>query len=838
MSLLGRDGFTRDLVILMLVGIVCASLFSLGLAMTTDKYFARAVTGVIGDYGQYDLLFQVRAEMSDAAKRQLLRIVADRFPGSRLQSGMTIAGKSTIFLRLAKPFRTREVFEGLYYYFGNLPGNAGFSIIAEPRIVLSSVPGGAQDLLTNDLARLSGVDFVFRDGENLNLVLRSARALESVRNEAKRIIGRYQLLEIRFPVNNPVSDLGSFGQQLEAAVRRVPGVSLAKDVTRGGMTGDNQYMAAALSELRRFMISYAARVTVKPVGGSRLAVGDRLVLQGRAPRLPVPGQGKTDQFVEVKLERVANGVGEGLIVQGDASYIENVSAFRLLPGEKVGAYVGTVSVVDEGSLLSKGLDEGVKLLQQVQSMAADPAWEQAGSLRSYQGILTRMGEVQKLLTSVRNGLDVATSAETRARLRAAAAQIDGISDDLRYLASTTARVKLFEDRISLVLDRFSAFQFLMRSKAAQDGPRQGADGLGTRLLAADQGLTAVGESLRRKARQLDDFINRFNPVVQVLLGWGERAHVLAEQLDYFSGALEPGSKARQALDSLLGATGSTLDRLRGFDALGLLQDISSGSAHLSSLGRLDLDTIIDQMRYVRNSLPRLLDEEIGRSVGMIDRYLGGEVVPGERVQLLLNAGADLAPVSKVVTRVSGRGGTNLLRTPVGIIEPDFRGEIFRVLGEVRTTITALVLLALFILEFLLDQTTIVAMLRRQTETVSRRMAGSRPRLARYATILLNPARVYAAGFGGTWLWACFTLTGARLPLLGGMGAAVLGGILGLLLGSLADRINPINGDEVMAGESLGLSFALIMREIVIPAGRPGLLQILNRRRLLMRGGRT
>ena len=46
MSLLGRDNFARDLMVLLLVGIVLASLFSLGLAATTDKYFARAVTGV------------------------------------------------------------------------------------------------------------------------------------------------------------------------------------------------------------------------------------------------------------------------------------------------------------------------------------------------------------------------------------------------------------------------------------------------------------------------------------------------------------------------------------------------------------------------------------------------------------------------------------------------------------------------------------------------------------------------------------------------------------------------------------------------------------------------
>ena len=38
-------------------------------------------------------------------------------------------------------------------------------------------------------------------------------------------------------------------------------------------------------------------------------------------------------------------------------------------------------------------------------------------------------------------------------------------------------------------------------------------------------------------------------------------------------------------------------------------------------------------------------------------------------------------------------------------------------------------------------------------------------------------------------------------------------------------------DEILAGQSLGMSFEEIMREIVIPGARPGLLQRLNRRRL-------
>ena len=54
------------------------------------------------------------------------------------------------------------------------------------------------------------------------------------------------------------------------------------------------------------------------------------------------------------------------------------------------------------------------------------------------------------------------------------------------------------------------------------------------------------------------------------------------------------------------------------------------------------------------------------------------------------------------------------------------------------------------------------------------------------------------------------------------------------MSSLAIKINPISKDEVFAGLSLGFPFKTIMREIVIPAGRPGMLQILNRWKMVMK----
>ena len=51
---------------------------------------------------------------------------------------------------------------------------------------------------------------------------------------------------------------------------------------------------------------------------------------------------------------------------------------------------------------------------------------------------------------------------------------------------------------------------------------------------------------------------------------------------------------------------------------------------------------------------------------------------------------------------------------------------------------------------------------------------------------------------------------------------------------MAEKFHRLNLDEVVAGYALGFNFTTVMREIVIPAGRPGLMQKLNQRKMVMK----
>ena len=74
----------------------------------------------------------------------------------------------------------------------------------------------------------------------------------------------------------------------------------------------------------------------------------------------------------------------------------------------------------------------------------------------------------------------------------------------------------------------------------------------------------------------------------------------------------------------------------------------------------------------------------------------------------------------------------------------------------------------------------------------------------------------------------YVASGAEIPLVNVGHIALVGLVFGILAGMLCEKFSPVNVSEVMAGEALGLTYVQIMRNIVIPSSRPGVMHILNR----------
>jgi hypothetical protein len=230
-------------------------------------------------------------------------------------------------------------------------------------------------------------------------------------------------------------------------------------------------------------------------------------------------------------------------------------------------------------------------------------------------------------------------------------------------------------------------------------------------------------------------------------------------------------------------------------------------------------------------VPDLKDEDISHSVKLLDKFIAGQVIPGERIQILTTSNISTDAVAPIVYKEVGHNNVSLYSTSLGVIEPNARGELYQVLNEVRGVLAGMSAIIATILFLVLDHTAVMAVVRRKRLTVKPEVSGWRRVVTRFTIVFTSAERQYGMVIGAVLLTAMFVLARGGIPYLPWIGVPVLGAILGLIVSGYAEKISPVSAEEVMAGESLGLSFDEIMREIVIPSGRPGLLQKLNGRKV-------
>lgn len=829
-----RDNFIYDLLVWFLISVVLASTLAAGFAALTDKYFAKTIAGIMGDSGEYDLLFQTRTDQKDETLKALKQISHKHFPGATIEPGIAIAGKTTFFWTFPAKYRTKEIFSNLGFYFTDLPGGAGYSLVTEPRLTVDGVPGGVYDRMIREFEAIRGVVFAFRDGGSISVVLKSSDEAERVTRGIREVLRSYQVLEVSLPTAYRTEDTVAIGKTLAQKLTGWKGVTFIRDVSMGDRADDYQALLTTLSQMRQFLLSYASEVRLFPVKGAQLQAGDRLALAGdykgkiRRQMVLRPEQ------VVIKVLSVKPDEIQGLIIQGDATQIRDLKVYELQNGDKLGRQVATAEIISRKDQLAHALDEGAVLLSKTDLLASDlgaTSGRAELTIGKAAELQAQVREAQAMLNRTAQGIDKLTSEETQERLEKLAALFEDLGDDFNNLAQQFARVRLVEERVSKAADSVRGFQSLLHLGLIAY-PSSGG-GIGEKLDDFDGKLDRVLGDLNRRAQTLDDFVNQFNPLVRVLLSWRSKAKDFSTGVQHVSGMLEKDLPVTELLSGMTGITQETLTTLQAMDFGEIQSDLNRTTNQISSLNQIDLGAIVQQMKAVRASLPNLMDEEIGRSVSLIDQYLGGEVIPGERVKLFVNTGPDIKALQGEIREILKSPGIKVASTPSGSIELNLRGEVFKILREVRGVIASLIVLLLFILFFLLDQSSVIAVLKRD-EIVAAEIAkgwtgfAARFRNGRWVGLL------YSVGLSMTWLILTLSLSGARIPYVGTLPLMIIGILFGLAFYGLADRVYQLDMDEMMAGQSLGLTFPVLMREIVLPAGRPGLLQILNARRMVMR----
>lgn len=751
MILLIRRGYGADLALFLIVTLIIGAGAAMGVAFAIDAAFGDAVARLIGRAGEYDVIVHLREEAADGAVEVLEGLLTSRWPGVTLRRGVTVAGNDNVLVTFPPEFRRADVFEELPGVLADVTGYNGHTWMVEPSLTVSGVRPAFAEQLRPQLNAIPGVQFAFRHGSHMTVVLHHAAAAPDVAEAIEHILARHQVAEVRFPQGgNAPTQAQEFWDSLPASVQKSWVDMSAGD---GAPAGSDQLVW----DVARLVDLYAPRVYVP--ADAEVAVGDRIVLPGGAADVIGPGLSLDDLPREaapyVVVEVTAAGADGllGRIVHGSVRNLAQVAPGRFaepgfrLEGRRVGAPVGTVTVESVRDALETAAVEAADTMDRIEALASRMESLTAVTLDTLSRWVEALLDVENVQNQWRGVQALLNGEEGAASRRAAAA--------------------------------------LALSLLARDG-----------RVPVDDVLGAVGSMENGDASSLMG--------LDGLLAQGE------------------GDDGAPGDEPSLQWVKNELEALR---------------RQVEALADDDLASLVERARALPRHVPAATDEAMLDTLRRLDAYTGGRDGWGQPMELLVPAGLDADAIAKVIGQAAGTAPW-VTTFEAGILNPNPRTSLLHVLEQVRHILAGVVALALAGFVLWADGSVLL-----HGAAMLHRLPGSHPGAAgraRGTSGKLSGAAPYGWGalFGLIIVGGLYHLAGGGIPGLNTPTVLALGAGLGVLTAAWAHRIAPIREDEVVAAAACGLTPADIMREVIVPEGRPGMLTLINRRRGHGRGGRA
>lgn len=354
MSLFQSD-FWKDYIVVIIVTVIVGASFAAGVSFALDAFLGQAVSGLLGEAGEYDLIVHVREQSRSAAAEQLPRLLADTHPDIVVREGVKVAGNANFFVKLPEEMYTQTQLEQLAASLNDLPGFNGYSWMLEPSISVTGLRPGVRDLLALEAAALPGVRAPVRHGTSVTLLLESVEEQRSVAAALEeRLAGRH-IIEIRWPEGVQGDAHGAVQAIVDAFAP-----STLRDVSAspggGALTGVAGDLADAAAEWRRVV---EAGATAAEAAGKLVALLD--VLEPALALVETPDE---------QGARLSEAVrsGEGVDAVGQALFrVIAVNLLRSLRGEAAAAPGDQVQPMDVAELRQglAALAEDAAALQQL-----------------------------------------------------------------------------------------------------------------------------------------------------------------------------------------------------------------------------------------------------------------------------------------------------------------------------------------------------------------------------------------------------------------------------------------------------------------------------------------
>ena len=763
-----RNTFNRDIVVQLIVSILTASLAAGTISVAADAFFGKTLTTIVGDYGEFDVIVNVREEKKEEGSAEIEKIIQQVFPGAKMQAGPTITGLTSFFVGLPAEYKTKQTYEQLSNTFSSVPGKSGISIMTEPRVTIKGVPDGAKSMLVDRIMQINGVLFAFRDGSSVTVILSVIDKAAFVNQEIQKLLNEWQIIEITFPVGSEPENAIRLGDRMAAAIREEKAVAAADNVSVDSKNNEMVYIVSTMIELKRFLSSYATQVTLTPQSGVQPVPGDIIAFQGTAAAQLATGAVPEEGNVLVKVKGVrSDGSAEGTIAQGTAAQLSS-NAGRKLKDNRIGEAAFTATYRNPRQQLASALTETSKLAGQIPGLAADTQNIAGIGINTLDNYNKGVGAIEQTLTSLQaagSTVQTATGAMAGLSTEGLQTQLGNSSRALSGLASTLQVLQLINPQAAGAIAELNT--------------------TGQTLDSLQSALAALGR-------------------------------VAANARD-----------AQTAIGTIVTEGNSTLAKVRAFDVTGARRDLAAVSGRLTEMRQFNTPLVTAQLQYLAAAVPNMRDDEISRSEQLFDRIIGGQVIPSQRIQIMTSSNITVDFIAPIIYREAGHENLSIYTSQLGTIQQDPRAQVMMILTQVKAILAAMVALIATILFLVLDHTAVMTMFRRQGRSRELQDKGWRRVMQGFRAAFAAPECLYGMAVGAVLLTAIFIIAGGGIPYLPWIGVPFLGALLGLTVANNAEKISPLAIDEVTAGEALGLSYDEIMREIVVPNGKPGLLQKMN-----------
>ncbi|ADL13681.1 hypothetical protein [Acetohalobium arabaticum] len=801
--------FRTDLLIWLIVVILVGSSLASGIGYLADNYFGDTVNSLMGDYGKYDFLLTVNQELTDSAMKEIKEVKEEKLPGSKLKKGITVAGTVNYFLQVDDKLRTKAVFSKVDNYFEEIIGVDNVSLMAEPKISLQGMIGDTKNFFNQKISKLSEVDFILPTGSGLNIILKQSADLQETTEQIEGILDDYRLLQIRFPIAQSPEEITELNLNLRQKLQKEFSSQEIQSLN-SGQRRDLDDLIKTMTQMKKFLMEYATIVEAELPADLKVSATERFALASQEDGSLAVGDKITPETILLTPLQREDGLLQLIIKRGDGTEIGGQSLYLISQEGIVKQKFEVANIEQPRYLLQKAVGETKELVPKLASLV-DTAekvnqnflnWltEYRQGIDQIQGLQEELVGQQDKLTSI-----VSDGSRDLEQLRAAVNDISAVTTSLEESVAEMYRLR---EKLIEINSNFKGFERNLEKQVAAL----------SLVGVEDERLTNLRDSVKTLQQKTDgemdriiSRINSYNPLLNKLEEWNNNLKRV-QQL------LQAGSDLNLNSPELKGAVKGVVGDLDG-----IMAELGSLESGVKDLNQLNFKLIITELDHVQNVLPDLRDEEITGTIQLLDKYLAGQVVPGKELNFLVNQSVNQGALESKVEDYFAQQEYDIkqLFTAPGLLQPNVRGEFFRILGEVRAVLTAVIALVFTIFVLFMDQSLVMATIQRRNQQESNRLIK-----------VLNSSYLYGFVLGGVVLSSIFYISQAKLPLLNLEYIFLIGSSLGMLAANKAGSINPLDEAEFLAGEALGLSYTEIMHEIVIPQGRPGVLTILNRRKMI------